>query len=370
MMSARGSSPKISSDTVTEPELLPSRLVTFSSMSRTPRVLADRNRSRRLIVGNLELARLWRGVRQLLFHRVAHRDPSAFDARNGAFHHDQAALNVGLHHLQIERGDPIDAEMTRHLLVLEGPARILPAAGRTDRPMRDRHTMGGAQAGKIPALHAASPALAGRNAGHIDKLADDKMTGGDFCTDRDQTIFINAEFGNLALGLNLGNREMTAISPIGALHLALTRAKLKRDVAVFVFGAVADNLAVAKTQHRHRHVFTGFGEQPRHTYLLRQHSGTHCLFPSRPYSLISTSTPAARSSFISASTVCGVGSTMSSRRLCVRISNCSRLFLSMCGERLTVNFSILVGSGSGRRTCAPVRFAVLTISRVDASRMR
>src|SRR5262249_55918502 len=61
---------------------------------------------------------------------------------------------------------------------------------------------------------------------------------------------------------------------------------------------------------------------------------------------------------------------MSSRRLCVRISNCSRLFLSTCGERFTVNFSIFVGSGIGPRTCAPVRFAVFTISRVDASRMR
>src|SRR5262249_36483243 len=37
--------------------------------------------------------------------------------------------------------------------------------------------------------------------------------------------------------------------------------------------------------------------------------------------LISTSTPAERSSFISASSVCCVGSRMSSRRLCVRISN-------------------------------------------------
>ena len=39
-------------------------------------------------------------------------------------------------------------------------------------------------------------------------------------------------------------------------------------------------------------------------------------------------------------------------------------------ERFTVNFSILVGSGIGPRTCAPVRLAVATISRVDASRMR
>src|ERR1700733_6058142 len=71
-----------------------------------------------------------------------------------------------------------------------------------------------------------------------------------------------------------------------------------------------------------------------------------------------------------ASTVCGVGSTMSRRRLWVRISNCSRLFLSTCGERLTVNFSMRVGSGMGPRTCAPVRFAVFTISRVDESKIR
>jgi hypothetical protein len=42
----------------------------------------------------------------------------------------------------------------------------------------------------------------------------------------------------------------------------------------------------------------------------------------------------------------------------------------MCGERLTVNFSIRVGSGIGPRTWAPVRFAVLTISRVEVSSTR
>ena len=49
----------------------------------------------------------------------------------------------------------------------------------------------------------------------------------------------------------------------------------------------------------------------------------------------------------------------------MRISNCSRLFLSMCGDRFTVYRSIRVGSGMGPRTCAPVRFAVFTISRVE-----
>src|SRR5581483_8082775 len=78
--------------------------------------------------------------------------------------------------------------------------------------------------------------------------------------------------------------------------------------------------------------------------------------------LISTSTPADRSSFIRASSVCCVGSRMSSRRLWVRISNCSRDFLSTCGPRRTVYLLILVGRGMGPATRAPVPRAVSTIS--------
>jgi hypothetical protein len=42
-----------------------------------------------------------------------------------------------------------------------------------------------------------------------------------------------------------------------------------------------------------------------------------------------------RSRRISESTVFGVGSMMSMRRLCVRISKCSRESLYLCGERMT-----------------------------------
>src|ERR1043166_5106905 len=73
------------------------------------------------------------------------------------------------------------------------------------------------------------------------------------------------------------------------------------------------------------------------------------------------STPAASESRIRESTVFELGSRMSTRRLCVRISNCSRLSLSMNGDRRTVNFSIRVGSGTGPTTSAPVRCAVSTI---------
>src|ERR1700761_2445220 len=388
MMSVRGSSPKISSESVTEPASPPSRLVTFNSMSRTLLAVgvrlavgwrgSGRRFLRRLCplhplrrLGELELAGHGDAVGQLLLDGVAHQDPAAFDARHRAFDQDQAALDVGLHNFEIERSHPVDAEVAGHLFVLERLARVLTAAGRADRAVRNRDAVGRAQAGKIPPLHAAGKPLAGRGAGDVDKLADHEMIGGDLGADRNERVVVDAEFGELALGLDLGDGEMAAIGPVGALHLTGAGTELQRHIAVLVLGTVADHLAIAETEHRHRHVFAGIGEQPHHADLLREHPGTHGKIPYRAcYSLISTSTPAARSSFISASTVCGVGSTISRSRLWVRISNCSRLFLSTCGERLTVNFSILVGSGIGPRTWAPVRLAVATISRVDASRMR
>ena len=49
-----------------------------------------------------------------------------------------------------------------------------------------------------------------------------------------------------------------------------------------------------------------------------------------------TSTPAGRSRFISRSTVAAVGAVISTRRECVRVSNCSRESLLTCGERSRV----------------------------------
>ena len=53
---------------------------------------------------------------------------------------------------------------------------------------------------------------------------------------------------------------------------------------------------------------------------------------------------------------------MSITRLCVFSSNCSRDFLSTCGERSTVQRCVFVGSGIGPDTCAPVFSAVRTMS--------
>src|SRR6266550_6981722 len=103
MISLRGSRPKISSDSWTEPASLPSRVVTFSSISRA--LLLGRCLSLLGSAHNLELAGLRSFLRQRLLHRIAHRDPSALGAGNGSLDGDQAALHVGMHNAQIEAGD-------------------------------------------------------------------------------------------------------------------------------------------------------------------------------------------------------------------------------------------------------------------------
>ena len=50
-----------------------------------------------------------------------------------------------------------------------------------------------------------------------------------------------------------------------------------------------------------------------------------------------------------------------------RYSNCSRLSLYLCGERIIVNTSFSVGSGIGPEILAPVFFTVSTIFLADSS---
>src|SRR5579864_6317505 len=200
MMSVRGSSQKMASDNVSEPASPPSSVVTFISMSRTllgfggRRVaLGRRSSSRRSRpFGELELAGHRYAIGQLFLDGVAHQDPTALDAGHRAFDQDQAALDVGLHDFEIERGDAVDAEMAGHLLVLEGLARILAAAGRADRAMRNGDAVARAQARKVPPLHAAGKPLAGRSAGDIDILADQEMISRDLRADRNKRRLVDA----------------------------------------------------------------------------------------------------------------------------------------------------------------------------------
>src|SRR5262245_52865874 len=285
-MSARGSSPKIASDSVTSPAAWPSRVVTFSSMSRALLLfgwsLVGLGRRSFRFLNRAELARLRRLLRQWLLDGVAHGDPAALVARHGAFNQDEPALDVGLHHLEIERGDALDAHVAGHLLVLESLARILPTAGRTVRAVRDRHAVSGAHAGAVPALHRAGEALADGDAGDVDELADNKMVGGDLSADRNQLLLLNAELGELALGLDLGGREITAVGLVHVVDLAQAGAKLNGHIAVLVLGAMRNHLAVGEAEHRHRHMLAAVGKDARHPHFLCDDPGAHWLLPSRP----------------------------------------------------------------------------------------
>ena len=101
------------------------------------------------------------------------------------------------------------------------------------------------------------------------------MIRGDLGADRDQRVVVDAELGELALGLDFGDGEMAAVGLGRALHLARAGAELQRHVAVLLLGAVSHDLAIAEPEHRHRHVLAGLGEQPRHPDFLREHPGTH-----------------------------------------------------------------------------------------------
>src|SRR5665647_2322181 len=282
-MSTRGSRPKISSDRLTEPASLPSCVVIFMSMLCA--LLLGRGgigsrRFGRLGVGfggfaEAELAGLRRILMRLLFHGIAYGNPAALGARHRTLDQDQAPLDVGLDHFEIERGDAVDAHVTGHLLVLEGLARVLTAAGRTDRAVRDRHAVRGAQAAEVPALHAAGKTLADRDAADIDELTFDEMIGGDFSADRDQGILGDAEFRKLAARLDVGLTEITAVGLAHVVGAAQPGTELQRDVAILILGAMGNDLTLLKLHHRNRHVFSSLGEHPGHSDLFSHHSRTH-----------------------------------------------------------------------------------------------
>ena len=135
--------------------------------------------------------------------------------------------------------------------------------------------MRGAQTAKVPAFHATGKTLADRRAGNIDKLADNEVVSGNFGADGDERVFADAELGELALGLDLGNGKMPALGLADRVRAAFAGAELERDIAVLVLGAVTNDLTIAQLQHGDRNMLAGVREHPRHPHLLCDHTGTH-----------------------------------------------------------------------------------------------
>jgi hypothetical protein len=207
-------------------------------------------------------------------------DPAALGARNRALDHDQAALDVGPDDLDVLRGDAARTHVPGHLLVLEGLAGVLAAAGRTDRAVRDRHAVRGAQPAEVPALHAAGETLADRGAGDVHQLPLEEVVGLQRGADIDEVVRIDAELRDMALGLHLGDRELAALGLGQVLRLGGAGAELHGDVAVLLARALSHDLAVVQPEHRHGDVRAVRHEDAGHAQLLCDQSRTHRLLPS------------------------------------------------------------------------------------------
>src|SRR5207253_3409217 len=213
----------------------------------------------------------------------------------------------------------------------------------------------------VPLDRAGEPRSVG-NTGDLDLLSRlERLDGHVLAHDQ---LALTAQLEQAAVGT--ADVVLLQVPELGLRDLALgglVVGNLDRVVTVRVRGLDLDHGARGGLDHRHRRDDARLRvEDARHSQLLSDDSLQRVT-----YSLISMSTPAGRSSRMSESTVFGVGEWMSIRRLCVRISKCSRESLSLNGERITQYTFFSVGSGTGPVMVAPVRWAVSTMSRADLS---
>ena len=134
--------------------------------------------------------------------------------------------------------------------------------------MRYRHTVRRAQTAKVVPFHGAGEALANAGAAGVDELTFDEMVGGDLRTHVNHVFRADAEFGELALGLHMGNRKAAPVGLGCALHLGLARSQLQRGIAVLFLRLLGDDLTLLEFEHRARHVLAVVGVNPGHPQLL------------------------------------------------------------------------------------------------------
>src|SRR4029077_8863281 len=245
------------------------------------------------------------------------------------------------------RGRAHVAHLAGHLQALEHARRGGGADGaglaNVHRAVRVR-----AAANLVP-LDEALQALACRGLGDVDELAGGEDLGLELLA-RLET-FIAADLDDVAGRLDVGLLELA----VGGLGELLLVRRLERDagggVPVLLGGAQAEDPAGAGLEHGHRRGGAGGLTELGHPNLPCQQALHRQL-------LISMLTPAGRLRRWRASTTRGLKSRMSTTRLWVRISNCSRESLSMKGERMTVSLAISVGSGIGPAVRALARRAV------------
>src|SRR6185437_3990725 len=267
--SARGSRPKMASLSSTSPADLLSRLRTLVFILAL--ALGRRFGS---LFALLHGSRLGRILVRLL-DGVAHHHPAALGARHRAAHHDQAALDIDFRHFQVLGGDVVDAVMAVHLLVLEGLARILTAAGTAQRAVADRNAVRRFKTAEIPALHGAGKAAADGDARDVHLLARHEVVGLKLIAHFQHAAGIDPELRHLAAGLDLGLGELAALGLVGILRLGKARAELNGGVAVFFLGPDRRDGAAVQLEDGDRNMRAVCQKQTGHAQFLRDDACAH-----------------------------------------------------------------------------------------------
>src|SRR5690606_28090359 len=249
---------------------------------------------------------------------------------------DQAALGIDANHFQVLRALGLGAHVAGHLLAGEHAAGGLALADRTRGAVRQRVTVGRVAHGEVVALDGALEALALGHALDVDLLAHLGDVGLELATDGETSgLGIgDAELPQAAAGFDLGLGVVAGQRLVHQRRTAGGGGHLDSAVAVGLDGLDLGDAVRGGLDQGHRNGTAILGEDAAHAGLAADQTQRILLrhVGSPQASLIWTSTPAASSSFISASTVLSLGSTMSSTRLCVRVSYWSRASLSACGE--------------------------------------
>src|SRR5680860_218970 len=282
----------------------------------------------------------WSDIARLLDLRGGTDDHEpALGAGNCALEQDQALLDVDSVHGNVLRGHHVATHPAGHLHALEHPTGRGAATDGAGRAVVLVGTVRGAGTVEPVPLHDAGVPLAPARAGHVDELTGSEQVRAELLTHGVRRGIRGADLEQVTAWRDACFVEVPG-HRLG--HLAavdLTETELYGVVAVRLGSADLRDHVGAGRDHGHGHdavvVIPGLGHPE-----LGAQKPTDVPFKSAHWnsglqSLISMSTPAGRSRRMSESTVFGVGSMMSMRRLCVRISKCSRLSLYLWGERIT-----------------------------------
>src|SRR3989441_7081807 len=291
--------------------------------------------------------------------RLLNGNQAATGAWDGSAHEEEVLFRPHVDNLERLGGHPHAPHVPWQPLVLPDPRGVRTAPDRAWRAVEHRPMRFRTAREMMPLHHALEPFSLG-DPHDVHQLAFGKHAHRDGRADL--RLARGTEFTRMPVRRQIGLGEV----PLDRLRRfpvwQFPERQLDSGIPVTLLRLDLRHAAGASLDHRDGHRLSTLEEHLGHSELLPQQPVGH--------SLISTSTPAARLSFIRASIVSGVGSMISMSRLYVRISNCSRDFLSAWVERCTVHLLMRVGNGIGPTTLAPVRLTVSTISATDWSRTR